>query len=114
MVLLSHSEKTSQSVSVSRPESVDLIFFGFYAALGIFQLLLPLAMKTGRERNSQCCSCFQVTHPQVAQNVWSVKQEMKYQGSVSDDRESRGVNVDTLAKPFSKSEKLLVMRFGAT
>lgn len=71
-------------------------------------------MKTRREYNSQCCSCFQVTRPQVAKNVWPVKQEMKYQGVVSDDTESRGVNVVMLAKPCAESGKLLVMKFGAT
>lgn len=69
-------------------------------------------MKTGREHNSQCCSCLQVTRPQVAKNVWPVKQDMKYQGVVSDDTESRGVNVVMLAKSSAESGKLLVMKFG--
>lgn len=66
-------------------------------------------MKTEREYNFQYCSCFQVTCPQVAKSLPSVKHEMKCQDAIFDWHRQQEADLYPLAKLHADSERLLVM-----
>ena len=66
-------------------------------------------MKTGREYSSQYCSCFQITCPQVAKNLPSVKHEMKCQDAIFDWHRQQEADLYPLAKLHADSERLPVI-----